>query len=168
MNYKILLFFILIFSSGYAQRISPGKNNFSKKDTINILDSKGLKQGYWIVFGQSKPKSCYKPQAKVEEGNYKDNKKTGIWIEYFCNSNIKSKVTFTNGRPDGPATMYYENGKISEEGVWKINRWVGKCITGDKDGTIHEYFYDEKGGRYEIPKPPVPAPTKPTPTKKKK
>ena len=95
------------------------------KDTVNKIDVNRKKQDKWVLMGKHKPGGCYKEEQRAEEGSYTDNRKVGTWLEYYCTSNVKSKLTFVNGRPDGYAQMFHENGKISEEGVWKNNRWVG-------------------------------------------
>lgn len=118
------------------------------KDTINKIDVEGRKQARWIVMGKHKPGSCYQQEQKVEEGKYKDNKKTDTWIEYYCNSNMKNKLTFVNGRPDGYAQMFHENGKISEEGNWKNNRWVGNYKLYYDNGQVqHEFVFSQTGKR---------------------
>ncbi len=113
------IFSIFVLSYGYAQPQSFELDPSNGKDSINIIDFQGLKQGRWITFGKSKPNTCYQLTAKVEEGKYNDNKKNGIWKEYFCNGNTKNKITFQNGRPDGYAIMYHENGKISKKVLGK-------------------------------------------------
>lgn len=118
-------------------------------DTINIKDSNGLKQGYWIVFGESKPNSCYKPAQKVEEGYYKDNKKNGLWTEYFCNEKIKSKVEFKAGKPDGKAVMFHPNGMISETGTFVLNKWVGEYFLYFETGKPQQIFMFNESGKRE-------------------
>lgn len=118
------------------------------KDTINKIDPEGKKQGKWILMGKHKPGTCYQPDQKAEEGKYKDNRKTDIWKEYYCNSNLKNKLTFVNGRPDGYAQMFHENGKISEEGNWKNNRWVGNYKLYYDNGQVqHEFVFSQTGKR---------------------
>lgn len=118
------------------------------KDTINKIDVEGRKQAKWIVMGKHKPGTCYKPEQKAEEGKYKDNKKTDLWVEYYCNANMKNKLTFLNGKPDGYAQMFHENGKISEEGNWKNNRWVGNYKLYYDNGQIqHEFIFSPTGKR---------------------
>lgn len=118
------------------------------KDTINFIDELGKKQGKWVLFGKHKPNTCYAPSQKAEEGSYKENRKTGIWMEYFCNGNAKNKITFVNGRPDGYAIVYHENGKIEEEGQWKNNRWVGAFKQYYDNGQVqHEFTFNESGKR---------------------
>jgi antitoxin component YwqK of YwqJK toxin-antitoxin module len=145
---NIYLLFIFISVGLYAQpqsyRISP----INGKDTINYVDALGKKQRKWIVFGADKPNGCYTTDGKVEEGIYTDNKKIGKWTEYFCNGNLKSRIEFQNGRPDGYAIMYNENGKISEEGTWKNNRWVGPYKLYYENGNVqHEFNFNSNGKR---------------------
>jgi antitoxin component YwqK of YwqJK toxin-antitoxin module len=123
-------------------------NPLSGKDTINYIDINGKKQKRWIIFGKFKPKSCYSLQSKVEEGNYSDNKKIGKWTEYHCNGNLKSRIEYQNGRPEGYCIMYGETGKITEEGTWKNNRWIGKYKQYYDNGNVqHEFQFNESGKR---------------------
>lgn len=118
------------------------------KDTINFIDELGKKQGKWVLFGKNKPNTCFAPTQKAEEGAYKENRKTGLWMEYFCNGNPKNKVTFVNGRPDGYAIIFHENGKIEEEGQWKNNRWVGNFKQYYENGQVqHDFKYNASGKR---------------------
>lgn len=142
---KLLYIFLLVsfISSAQSQTYE-----IVGKDTLNLIDVAGKKQGKWIVRGKHKPGTCYQPEQKVEEGKYADNRKTGMWIEYYCNSNMKNKLTFVNGRPDGYAIMYHENGKISEEGNWKINKWVGNYKLYYENGQVqHEFVFNAAGKR---------------------
>lgn len=146
-----LIIGVFLLSYGYAQPQSFELDPSNGKDSINIIDFKGLKQGRWIIFGKTKPNSCYQPTAKVEEGKYNDNRKNGIWKEYFCNGNTKNKITFQNGRPDGYAVMYHENGKVSEEGTWKINKWIGNYKLYYDNGNVQQEFTFNPSGKREGP-----------------
>lgn len=152
MNFKVFIttgFFgcSTLFSQSIAQtyEFMPG----STKDTINYTDVGGKKQGKWILFGKHKPNTCYAATQKAEEGAYKENRKTGIWMEYFCNGNPKNKITFVNGRPDGYAIVFFENGKVQEEGQWKNNRWVGALKQYYENGQVQHDFKFNEGGKRE-------------------
>jgi len=122
----------------------------SVADTLNATDATGKRQGKWIILNKmlEKPKQEYKPEQKVEEGKYVDNKKTGKWLEYFPNSVLKSKITYENNRPNGYAIMYHDNGKIREEGLWKNNRWVGEYKLYYENGEVQqEFLFNEAGKR---------------------
>jgi antitoxin component YwqK of YwqJK toxin-antitoxin module len=118
------------------------------QDTINKVDAEGKKQARWIYMGKHRPGTCYKPDQKAEEGKYADNRKTDKWLEYYCNGNVKSKIVFVNGRPDGYAQMFHENGKISEEGTWRNSRWVGNYKLYYDNGEVqHEFVFNQSGRR---------------------
>lgn len=136
---------LLAFSVSNAQSYEL----FSNKDTINFIDQTGKKQGKWILMGKHKPGNCFTLNQKAEEGAYKENRKAGHWIEYYCNGNKKNNIEFTNGRPDGYAILYYENGNIKEEGDWKINRWVGKYKLYYENGQVQHDFKFNEGGKRE-------------------
>jgi antitoxin component YwqK of YwqJK toxin-antitoxin module len=133
---KILFYIFLLFSI----RV------FAQTESINKIDSLGKKQGKWIITGKDKAATCYKNYQIIEEGEYNDNKKTGLWTEYYCNGNIRNILTFKAGRPNGYATMFHENGKISEEGFWKNNRYIGLYKLYDSLGVvINEIIFDSLG-----------------------
>ena len=114
---------------------------------INVTDSLGKKQGHWVVIGKMKPNAtAYLPNQLIEEGYYKDNRKTGVWKEYYSNGNQKNELNFENGRPSGKAIMYHENGCIKEEGNWKNNRWYGTYKSyNEKEELMEQRVFDEKG-----------------------
>lgn len=149
---KKLSLLVAILSFNIASSQAP-KFQLAGKDTINIIDVAGKKQGPWIIFGKDKNEPCYKPEQKAEEGKFKENRKTGEWVEYFCSGIPKSKVTFVNGRPDGYAITYHDNGKVSEEGIWKNNRWVGNYKMFYENGNVqHDFVFNEGGKREGIQK----------------
>ncbi len=144
--YFILIFLVYQISQGQSQSYEFGGPN--NKDTINLIDALGKKQGKWILRGKHKPGSCFAPDQKAEEGKYADNRKIGKWFEYYCNGNMKNQLTFQNGRPDGYAIMYNENGKIAEEGNWKNNRWTGPYKLYYENGQPqHEFNFNASGKR---------------------
>jgi antitoxin component YwqK of YwqJK toxin-antitoxin module len=131
---------------GVSQTFELSPSN--KADTINFIDATGKKQGKWVLYGKHKPGQCYTPVQVAESGKYQENRKTGEWLEYFCNGNIKNQVNFVNGRQDGKAIVYYENGKLKEEGNWKNNRWVGNYKLYYENGQLqHDFTYSVAGKR---------------------
>jgi len=105
-------------------------------DTLNQIDSAGLKQGYWILYGKDKRLPDYSPDQMVEAGRYVDNRKTGKWIKYFPSGKVKNEITYLNSRPHGPAKIYYPNGKVKEEGIWKGNKWHSQYKEYNEHGCI--------------------------------
>lgn len=142
------IFIFLVYQISQAQSQSFEIGGTSGKDTINLIDALGKKQGNWILKGRHKPGTCYAPEQVAEKGKYADNKKVGKWYEYYCNGNPKNQLTFQNGRPDGYAIMYHESGKISEEGNWKNNRWTGPYKLYYENGQPqHEFNFNASGKR---------------------
>lgn len=144
--YFILIF--LVYQMSQAQSQSYEFGGTSGKDTINLIDALGKKQGQWVLKGKHKPGSCYAEDQVVEKGKYSENRKVGKWLEFYCNGNMKNQLTFQNGRTDGYAIMYHENGKVSEEGIWKNNRWTGPYKLYYENGQAqHEFNFNATGKR---------------------
>jgi antitoxin component YwqK of YwqJK toxin-antitoxin module len=142
MRGTITLLTILVLSTGAVKA-------FDGQDTQRqFTDANGLKQGYWIFTGATKKMPGYSETAKVEEGNFKDNLKQGLWIQYFPAGTIKNKVTFKDNRPEGYTISFFENGKTQEEGIWKNNRWVGDYKLCYENGVVqHQFHFTDNGKR---------------------
>lgn len=122
-----------------------------QKDSVNITDAEGKKQGYWIVVNNMKkpPLENFKNDAKVEEGKYVNDMKNGIWRTYFPNGNKSSEVTYVNNTMNGYAKTFYESGEIMEEGDWKSNKWAGNYTMKYPDGKIQHKFAFNVAGKTE-------------------
>lgn len=117
-------------------------------DTINKVDANNMKQEKWIYFGNMVNLPEYKPEQKVEEGKYRDNRKEGMWVKYFPNDKIMSEITFASNRPMGEYKIYYDNGSIQEQGVWKNNRNTGTFKRFHENGQPQQDFtFNETGKR---------------------
>jgi antitoxin component YwqK of YwqJK toxin-antitoxin module len=138
-----LIFLFIVCKIGLAQSLV-----LNGKDTINLLDANGKRQGKWVITGKLANLPEFEPEAKVEEGKYLNSLKMGIWKHYFPNGNLQNKLTYENNRPNGYAIMYHENGKIAEEGNWKNNRWVGNYKLYYENGQVQQSFtFNETGKR---------------------
>ena len=116
--------------------------------STNIIDGNNLKQGHWIYYNDVKKLPDYRPNQKVEEGDYIDNRKNGNWIAYYSNDKVKHELTYQNNRPNGYAIFYHKNGNKSEEGIWKNNKWVGEYKYYYENGQIaYDWNYNESGKR---------------------
>ena len=120
----------------------------TEKDSVNLVDPAGLKQGYWIIRNDVKKLPNYTMEAKVEEGSFVDSRKIGIWKTYFPNGVLKNEITYDNNKQFGYAKMYYENGQLQEEGQWENQRWVGSYKTYYKNGKVeYDWNYNGNGKR---------------------
>ncbi|MBM78500.1 MAG: hypothetical protein CL846_08460 [Crocinitomicaceae bacterium] len=87
-------------------------------DTINKINPEnGRKTGYWIITGSMSKIQGYSSESKVEEGVYVNSRKNGLWIKYWPNGNVKSKIKYKNGRSFGDYLTYFQNGNVEEKGV---------------------------------------------------
>jgi antitoxin component YwqK of YwqJK toxin-antitoxin module len=84
---------------------------------INKTDSEGKKQGKWIYYGKDRPEEGYPANGKIEEGNYKDDRREGIWVKYHTDGiTPRLKGDYVNNRHQGSYVKYHPNGKIKEQG----------------------------------------------------
>ncbi|HEU4716465.1 MAG TPA: hypothetical protein VFU15_01475 [Bacteroidia bacterium] len=143
----IVLFIASVAIPAYSRAFVAASD--TTPDSKNFVDPSGKRQGWWVITGKMRPDlKGYGPDAKVEEGNYKDSQKTGVWTEYYANGNKKSELTYVNNRPNGHAVMYNDNGKKSEEGTWVGTRWTGPYTLYYDDGTPRQSFnYNQLGRR---------------------
>ena len=114
----------------------------------NVTDETGKKQGQWVITNASKRLPGYTPDQKVEEGEYKDSKKVGVWITYYSNGQKKNEITYVSGRPNGPYTTYYPSGIVEEQGNWANNRNTGTFKRFHENGKpSQEFNFDPSGKR---------------------
>lgn len=119
---------ILILLIGFTGWGQAGAQSFVDQDgvTKNQLVN-GKKEGPWVIFAKMRNLKGYKPDDKYEEGDYKSNRKIGVWTRYYATGNKLSEITYKNGRPSGDYTTYYdEPGKVEEKGTQK-----GRALTGN-------------------------------------
>ncbi|MEX2596158.1 MAG: toxin-antitoxin system YwqK family antitoxin [Salibacteraceae bacterium] len=132
---KILFLIITLFVSGsiYAQ---------------NQTNEAGRKIGYWKITGADKSTPGYSDDAIVEEGEFMEGRKVGVWKAYYPSGELKSEITYDNGRPKGPYTTYYNNGQIEEKGNWSLNKNQGKFTRYYENGQVQQDFtFDDSGKR---------------------
>lgn len=133
---KLLKLYILTIPLIFLSKISLSLSS----DTINNIDGNKFRQGWWIIRNENKQLDNCDANAKIEEGRYLDNQKTGTWKSYFCSGKLKSEITYEEDRKIGYARIYFENGKIFEEGFWRINHWEGKYKLYHENGTVYQDF----------------------------
>jgi len=101
------------------------------------IDALG-KQGYWIILGKDMPeKEGYPSEGKIEEGNYKDNKKIGEWIFYHTDGiTPRTKGNFIDNRPNGAYEKYSSQGIMIEKSSYHNSKQLGDFKVYDKDGNL--------------------------------
>lgn len=111
--FPFLLIFIFAGFSATAQYKSFKIS--AKRDTINRVDKKGLKQGKWV----SRTEELRGEQGFEEEGVFKDNAKEGIWRRYTLMGDPIGFETYLHGGKDGPQQYYSPLGELIREESWK-------------------------------------------------
>ncbi len=157
-KYKYIIVFFFVFGSSYAQKFE-----MEKKDTINYEDAEGNKRGYWKVYNRMLYLPDYTDDQLVEEGKYVNNKKDGLWKQYFNNGKTKSEITYKSNIPNGHMKFYYSNGNPLEEGDWVNGKWEGsykyyyengkmsydwKFVNGKREG-LQKYFSETGELKYK-------------------
>lgn len=106
---------------------------------INTTDASGMKQGLWRIKSKNNT---------IEEGYYINGKKDGVWTATYPSGTKKHAITYINGLPKGPATFYYENGLVMEEGTWDVNHWEGSYSFFHPNGKpAYKFNFNNDGKR---------------------
>jgi antitoxin component YwqK of YwqJK toxin-antitoxin module len=145
---NFILRFLLVFS--FLTSFFSGVNIYAQK--VNKKDSEGKKQGKWIYFGKDRPNSGYPDNGKVEEGEYKDDRKEGYWIKYYTDGKTpKLKGEYDNNRPKGNYVKYHENGKVKEVGVFERDMYKDTLQRFHENGQLEYVANYNNQGKEEGP-----------------
>jgi antitoxin component YwqK of YwqJK toxin-antitoxin module len=161
---KGFIFFVFFFSF-FAETALYASAQVNQNDEINKRSADGKKQGKWIYYGQDRPSEGFPAKGKIEEGEYKDDRRVGLWIMYY-NDGItpKLKGVYNNNRPSGKYVKYHANGRIKEignfdDGVYsdslkryhpngKLEYEASYNSTGKENGKV-KFFYPNGQVEYE-------------------
>ncbi len=83
----------------------------------------------------------YANGSKRSEGSYNRGLKEGLWLQYWPDGSIKSEATFRNDKFTGPCTVYHANGNIAHQGYYNVHE--GRSADGTKEGPWT--YYEEDG-----------------------
>lgn len=86
----------------------------------------------------------YPNHQKYMEGEYRNNKRHGLWISWYQNGNVWSKGEFDEGVEEGIRVVYHENGQKYYEGKFKNGKKSGIWKFWDEKGRpVREVDFDE-------------------------
>lgn len=136
---KQLYAILLVFSGFLALAQRPGWTSFDLYlgDTVNVIENNSIRQGRWVLLGKDKKGKkykFYKPSQIVEDGNYKDGKKEGLWKTYHQSGKVETEIKYVNDEAKGLAKFYNKDGKIIAEGNMEGKDFVGEYFIYDADG----------------------------------
>jgi antitoxin component YwqK of YwqJK toxin-antitoxin module len=144
---KIFYLIIPIFICSISVGQSLPSYTIENGDTLNFTDANNLKQGFWKIFGRMRKAPGYQPDQVVEEGEYANSRKQGIWKKFFSTGKTKSEIEYKNSRPNGKYKTYFENGQVEEEGNWKSNRNTGDFKRYYENGQVSQQFAFNTSGK---------------------
>lgn len=113
----------------------------------NYTDSSGKRQGYWRITGALSIEEGYKKSTIVEEGEYIDNKRQGLWVKYYPTGMKASEITYERNKPKGYYATFYPNGQMEETGFWNENKNVGIFERYYENGQVSQEFNFTKEGK---------------------
>lgn len=87
----------------------------AKGDTINVIDSKGLKYGKWVVHMEE----LRGEPGYEEEGMYKKGEKDGYWRRYNLEGDLIAVENYRLGGKDGVQQYYSFVGDLIREESWR-------------------------------------------------
>jgi antitoxin component YwqK of YwqJK toxin-antitoxin module len=144
---KILYLFIPVFICSISVGQSLPAFEIVEGDTINYIDENNMKQGFWKIFGRMKRMPGYEPDQVIEQGNFKNSRKQGLWTKFFPSGKTKSEIEYVNSRPNGTYKTYFENGQVEEEGTWKNNRNTSGFKRYYENGQVSQEFAFNTSGK---------------------
>jgi antitoxin component YwqK of YwqJK toxin-antitoxin module len=107
--------------------------------TTGTIDVNGWKQGFFVLFGRDLPEKGYPNDVRVEEGEFKDNRKIGEWIVYHIDGvTPKLKGFFVDGRPNGPYEKFNAQGTMIEKSTFNNGKNLGDWTTYHDNGTVKQ------------------------------
>jgi hypothetical protein len=109
----ILPLLLLISLNGYSQL----KDYIIgvKGDTLNGVDSKSFKQGKWV----NRVDEIRGEPGYEEEGEYKNNRKEGVWRVYNLDGDLIGLENYKWGNKDGDCQYFDKSGALIREESWK-------------------------------------------------
>lgn len=142
-----LILFSLIAFCIKAQKSTWISYDLYLGDTVNVIENNNIKQGRWVLLGKDKKGrnyKFYKGNQLVETGQYKNDKREGVWRAYHSSGKLGSEINYLNDVANGPAKFYSEDGKIIAEGVLNGKDYVGEYFIYDKNGNKFKKFGNKK------------------------
>lgn len=119
----------------------------------NYTDNQGRRQGYWVILGSFSSEYGYNANQKVEEGEYLDNKRTGVWKKYYPTGSLESEINYIENHPYGHYSTYYPNNRLEESGYWTANKNTGDFKRFHENGNLaQEFNFNSRGKRDGVQK----------------
>ena len=66
------------------------------------------KNGFWKITGEMRKNLGYCDTCVIEEGEYIENRKHGLWKSYYPSGNIKNEINYNKGYASGSFSTYFD------------------------------------------------------------
>ncbi len=135
-----ILFFLVSFLSACQQK--PEQEEDLTSEIIDTWDNGKPKiirffredeSGQKILVHE---KQYYPEGALSMQGDYQNNKRTGIWKSWYEDGSLWSEGRFVNGKRDGLGTVYHPNGKKHIEGAYTNGKRTGVWRSWNENGEL--------------------------------
>jgi len=148
-----ITFYTIFLISALFLVAEPIYSSAQKPSNQNYTDKEGFRQGYWVLYGGLGSNEGYSPTQKIEEGEYLDNKRTGVWKKYYPTGALQSEINYIENHPYGSYTTYYPNSKVEEAGFWAANKNTGDFKRFHENGQLaQEFNFNSRGKRHGVQK----------------
>ena len=128
---------IWYFDNGKIRRESNFYNGQEDGDFVEYADSGGIATQGQYLEGLKQGKWTYNMGNYSDVGNYKDDERDSVWVEYYNdNHKIRFEGNYNAGRPDGKHTWYYPDGKKEIEGEYTMGVMQDKWKYYGRDGNL--------------------------------
>lgn len=130
-----------------TQNSGISQNGFTNKVEAKNLLIKGLKQGKWIEYINSKNKITTKDSATYYQLTvYKDNMTQGILRRFFLSDKLEAEIPYAYGNINGVEKSYYQSGQLHREDSYKDGKRDGTTKVYASNGilTLEGVFLDDK------------------------
>ena len=123
----------MIAKGKYDNKKKQGQWEYYSADEGSLILVENYKDG--MIIGKT---VAYSPITHnvIEEIEYVNNVKEGIFNKYYDNGRIMIKASYRNDKLDGNYIFYYPNTMPKEEGQYKEGDKVGEWKTYDMEGNI--------------------------------
>lgn len=111
-NYPLLLMVLLFNQNIFAQ--CKTYKLASNGDTLNCTRKDGKKQGKWM----ERTENLRGNPGREEEGEYKNNKREGLWRVYTLSGDVMAMENYRWGLQNGPS-QYFSLAGLEHEENWK-------------------------------------------------
>lgn len=83
----------------------------------------------------------------ISEGHLIDKKREGLWKYYFekPGQQLMMTETYKNDVLDGPKTVYFENGKVTEKKTYNAGKLEGQKSVYDETGQLRQQYHYTNG-----------------------